>query len=95
MTKQILAFLFCFIRELTLYSPLTYSLSSARELKPYTPPLPSPSTHPTLKIPPSKAWHRRFEQKNSLQHKKKIHVVTTKPTQVNLLNVINTQTFSE
>ena len=40
MTKQILAFLFCFIRELTLYS-----LSSARELKPYTPPLPSPSAH--------------------------------------------------
>jgi hypothetical protein len=32
-----------------------------------------------------------FEQKKSLQHK----VVTTKPTQVNLLNVINTQTFSE
>ena len=26
MTKQILAFLFCFIRELTLYSPLTLSL---------------------------------------------------------------------
>ncbi len=45
MTKQILAFLFCFTRELTLYSPLTYSLSSARELKPYTPPLPSPSAH--------------------------------------------------
>ena len=38
MTKQILAFLFCFIRELTLYSPLTLSLTSARELKPYTPP---------------------------------------------------------
>ncbi len=33
MTKQILAFLFCFKRELTLYSPLTYSLTSARELK--------------------------------------------------------------
>jgi hypothetical protein len=32
MTKQILAFLFCFIRELT---PLTLSLTSARELKPY------------------------------------------------------------
>ena len=30
MTKQILAFLFCFIRELNLYSPLTYSLTSAR-----------------------------------------------------------------
>jgi hypothetical protein len=26
MTKQILAFFFCFIRELTLYSPLTFSL---------------------------------------------------------------------
>ena len=34
MTKQTLAFLFCFIRELTLYSPLTLSLTSARELKP-------------------------------------------------------------
>ena len=45
MTKQILAFLFCFTRELNLYTPLTYSLISARELKPYTPPLPSPSTH--------------------------------------------------
>jgi hypothetical protein len=43
MTKQILAFLFCFIRELTLYSPLTNSLTSARELKPYTPLLPYPS----------------------------------------------------
>ena len=38
MTKQILAFLFCFISELTLYSPLTYSLTSARELKPILPP---------------------------------------------------------
>jgi len=38
-------FLFCFTRELTLYSPLTLSLTSARELKPYTPPLPSPSAH--------------------------------------------------
>ena len=38
MTKQILAFLFCFTRELTLYSPLTYTLTSARELKPpYSP----------------------------------------------------------
>ena len=33
--KQILAFLICFIRETTLYSPLfTYTLTSARELKP-------------------------------------------------------------
>jgi hypothetical protein len=38
MTKQILAFLFCFTRELTLYSPLTYTLTSARELKPILPP---------------------------------------------------------
>ena len=38
MTKQILAFLFCFIKELNLYSPLTYFLTSARELKPFTPP---------------------------------------------------------
>jgi hypothetical protein len=29
MTKQILAFLFCFIRELNPYSPLTFSLTSA------------------------------------------------------------------
>jgi hypothetical protein len=33
MTKQILAFLFCFIRELNLYSPLTLTLTSAHELK--------------------------------------------------------------
>jgi hypothetical protein len=33
----------------------------------------------------------RFEQKNITTR----NVVTTKPTQVNLLNVINTQTFSE
>ncbi len=39
MTKQILAFLFCFTIELNLYSPVTYSLTSARELKPFTPPL--------------------------------------------------------
>ena len=61
MTKQIFAFFFCFIRELNLYSPLTLSLilransnpilppylipHSARELKAYTPPLPSPSAH--------------------------------------------------
>jgi hypothetical protein len=45
MTKQILAFLFCFIRELALYSPFTLSLTSARELKPYTPPL-----HPSLHL---------------------------------------------
>ena len=43
MTQQILAFFFCFIRELNLYSPLTFSLISARELKPFTLPLPSPS----------------------------------------------------
>ena len=38
MTKQILAFLFCFIRELNLYSPLTLTLTSAHELKPILPP---------------------------------------------------------
>ena len=43
MTKQILAFLFRFIRELSIYSPLTLSLTPARELKPHSPPLPSPS----------------------------------------------------
>jgi len=32
-------------RTQTLYSPLTFSLTSARELKPFTPPVPSPSTH--------------------------------------------------
>ncbi len=51
MTKQILAFLFCFIRQLTLYSLLTYSLTSARELKPFTPLLPSPSDHPSALKP--------------------------------------------
>jgi hypothetical protein len=30
MTKQILAFLFCFIRELNPHCPLTFSLTSAR-----------------------------------------------------------------
>jgi len=30
MTKQILAFIFCFIRELNQYTPLTFSLTSAR-----------------------------------------------------------------
>ena len=61
MTKQIFAFFLCFIRELNLYSPLTFSLipransnpilppyllpHSTRELKPFTPPLPSPSAH--------------------------------------------------
>ena len=39
--------LFCFTRELNPYSPLTYTLTSARELKPFTPPLPSPSAHPS------------------------------------------------
>jgi hypothetical protein len=34
----------------------------------------------------------RFEQKNFITTR---NVVTTKPTQVNLLNVVNTQTFSE
>ena len=46
MTKQILAFLFCFTRELNPYSPLgarTQNPHPPRELKPFTPPLPSPS----------------------------------------------------
>ena len=50
MTKQILAFLFCFTRELNPYSPLILPLRARtenphrpRELKPFTPPLPSPS----------------------------------------------------
>jgi hypothetical protein len=46
MTKQISAFLFCFKRELNPYSPLTSIPNpspSAGELKPFTPPLPSPS----------------------------------------------------
>ena len=34
----------------------------------------------------------RFEQKNFITTR---NVVTTKPTQANLLNVVNTQTFSE
>ena len=37
-TAQFFPFLFCFTRELHLYSPLTYTLPSARELKPFTPP---------------------------------------------------------
>ena len=50
MTKQILAFLFCFKRELNLYSPITLTLTSARELKPFTPPLhPSLNPHPSAK----------------------------------------------
>ena len=85
MTKQIFPFIFCFIRELNLHSPLTFSLTSARELNPFTPRSPSPSTHSTLKKNPSvKSMGARFEQKISLQYKK-----------VNLLNVINAQTFSE
>ena len=46
----------------------------------------------TLKIPPSKAWRQDLSKKFHYNTK---HVGTTKPTQVNLLNVINTQTFSE
>ena len=46
-TAQFFPFFFCFTRELNPYSPLTYTLTSARELKPFTPPLPSPSAHPS------------------------------------------------
>ena len=77
MTKQILAFLFCFTRELNLYSPLTLTLPSARELKPLLPPY-RPPIRPYLHPPPMAS---RFEQKNSLQHK---NVVTTKPTQLSV-----------
>ena len=57
MTKQIFALFFRFIRELDLYSPLTFSLilraNSNPILPPYCyllppptyPPIPSPSTH--------------------------------------------------
>jgi hypothetical protein len=38
MTKQILAFLFCFTRELNPHPPLTLALTSAHELKPLLPP---------------------------------------------------------
>jgi hypothetical protein len=48
-TAQFLPFIFCFIRELNLYPPLTYSLTSARELKPFTPPL-HLSLRPSLRL---------------------------------------------
>jgi hypothetical protein len=43
MTKQILAFFFLLHKRAKPAPPLTLSLTSARELKPYTPPLPYPS----------------------------------------------------
>ncbi len=76
MTKQILAFLFCFIRELTLYSPLPLSLTSARELKPIPPPYPHPPpTHPPIPSPSAhggKIWSKKnsfntIELQNQLQ----------------------------
>ena len=42
MTKQILAFLFCFTRELNLYSPLSLSLT----FRAYSNPLLPPYIHP-------------------------------------------------
>ena len=81
MTKQILAFLFCFTRELNPYSPLgarTQNPHPPRELKP----LPSPSAHPWCKDLSKKFHYNK-------------NVVTTKPTRVIHLFVINTQTFSE
>ena len=45
MTKQILAFLFCFKRELNPYSPLTYSLTSAHK-PPLLPHLPCTNSYP-------------------------------------------------
>ena len=69
MTKQILAFLFCFTRELNPYSP-PYpppTHPSATNPQPFCLPgddcqtygrLTDPKKKPTLKIPPSKAWCR-------------------------------------
>ena len=91
MTKQILAFLFCFIRELNLYSPLTLTLTSAHELKPLLPPYPHPHLRArTQTFTP--LLHPSLRQKHGARLSKKFHyntkeVVTTKPTQVNLLNV--------
>ena len=42
-TAQFFLFLFSFTRELNLYSPLTYSLTSAHKL----PPLPSTNSYPS------------------------------------------------
>ena len=39
MTKQILAFLFCFKRELNLYSPLTLTFTLRARTQTFTPPL--------------------------------------------------------
>jgi len=95
-------FFFCFIRELNPHPLLTFSLyppirpycthhppraNSNSILRPYL--LPPP-------IPPSKSLRQKH---GTADLSKKIHYntkrVTTKPTQVNLLNAINTQTFSE
>ena len=46
MTKQILAFLFCFTRELNPHSPLTLSLT----LRPYLTPSPSARELKTLPL---------------------------------------------
>ena len=65
MTKQILAFLFCFTRELNPYSPPGRANSKPSPSPPRTLSLwlnrVKDSTNlysPTLKIPPSKAWCR-------------------------------------
>jgi hypothetical protein len=52
MTKQILAFLFCFIRELNIYTPLISILPPAYPPIPHTPPA-HPSAHPFLRNQPS------------------------------------------
>ena len=82
MTKQILAFLFCFKRELNPYSPLTYSLTSARveplaQQSPrlYTPLLP-PYPHATATL---YSWKK----------KKRIHVACTKNILSNIGGNIN------
>ena len=108
MTKQILAFLFCFTRELNLYSlpylPPPFRARTQTHIpransNPYPhppprafrlyktfgfthPPIPSPSSHGV------KIWAKKFHYNNK-------NVVTTKPTRVLHLFVINTQTFSE
>jgi len=81
MTKQILAFLFCFTRELNLYTPLTLTLRSPiRPYLTYRPPirLRAFRLYKTLVLtlnpllPPSKSLRQkhgaRIEQKISLQH---------------------------
>ena len=74
MTKQILAFLFCFIRELNLYSPLTLTLTSAHELKPILPPYPHPHLRAlSLWLNRVKDW---LEDKDSIEDKEEKEATT-------------------